>query len=182
MCVEAAICYALGEPHGDNPSCVGSAIREYKIKINDAQWSSNEARTKGMRRAAIAQLGSQDIDQAAWTIFVVEQVIRRILSLALRAAAKKQTKEHREKLEAVALQCEQEGTKNAAYAAYAAANAATYAANAATYAAAYAAYAAASAATYAANDNVLSLAAEICVEACINFKTQGSKWLDICND
>ena len=24
MCVEAAICYALGLPHGDNPGCVGS--------------------------------------------------------------------------------------------------------------------------------------------------------------
>jgi hypothetical protein len=44
MCVEAAISYALGEPHSDGPSCVEPAVREGKIRLNDAQWSSNEAR------------------------------------------------------------------------------------------------------------------------------------------
>ena len=35
MCVEAAVCFALGEPHGDSPSCVGTAVRAVKIKLND---------------------------------------------------------------------------------------------------------------------------------------------------
>ena len=60
MCVEAAICYALGLPHGDDPGCVSAAVRSLKIALNDAQWSSNEARAKGMRRLAIAQLGTKE--------------------------------------------------------------------------------------------------------------------------
>src|SRR5690242_4423850 len=63
MCVEAAVCYALGLPHGDNPPCVGSAVRAVKIRINDSNWSSKAARAKGMRRVAIAQLGSDKLDQ-----------------------------------------------------------------------------------------------------------------------
>src|SRR5258708_311587 len=63
MCVEAAVCFALGEPHGDRPSCVGAAVRAYKIKLNDAAWLSNAARTAGLRHLAIAQLGSDKIDQ-----------------------------------------------------------------------------------------------------------------------
>src|SRR6185295_6211374 len=50
MCVEAAVCFALGEPHSDEPSCVGSAVRAFKIRLNDSPWSSDQARAKGMRR------------------------------------------------------------------------------------------------------------------------------------
>ena len=169
MCVEAAICYALGYRHGDQPKCVAECIRQYKIRINDGRWSSNEARTKGMRRAAIAQLGSTEIDQKAWAKYVVEQVIRRILPISLRNAAEKhKDKIHAERLIEAALRCENEGSRDAA-------NDAAYAANAA-YAASASAYAAA---TNAYRDNILNIAAEICVEACIKTKTQGSKWLDL---
>ena len=58
MCVEAAVCYAMGLPHSDNPGCVSSAVRWFKIALNDADWSSNAARAKGMRRLALIQLGS----------------------------------------------------------------------------------------------------------------------------
>lgn len=63
MCVEAVVCNALGEPHSDSPSCVGYEVRTVKIHLNDSNWSSNEARAKGMRDIAIAQLGSDIIDQ-----------------------------------------------------------------------------------------------------------------------
>lgn len=130
-----------------------------------------------MRRAAIAQLGSTDIDQVAWAIYVSEQIIRRVIPLSLRHAASfHANKEHKAKLRAAALRCEKEGTSDAA----------SDAARAASYAARYAASDAASyAASYAAKkegrlrDKILSTAAEICVEACIKCKTQGSKWLDI---
>lgn len=58
MCVEAAVCFAMGLPHSDEPTCVSGALRSFKIKLNDAPWSSNESRAKGMRRLAIAQLGT----------------------------------------------------------------------------------------------------------------------------
>ena len=37
MCVEAAVCYAMGLPHSDSPPCVGRAVRSFKIDLNDAQ-------------------------------------------------------------------------------------------------------------------------------------------------
>src|SRR5258708_26571172 len=61
MCVEAAICAALNLPHGDNPSCVASFVRDYKIALNDANWSSPQARAKGLRDLGIAQIGSKGI-------------------------------------------------------------------------------------------------------------------------
>jgi len=239
FCVEAAICYALGYKHGDKPKCVAPVIRTYKIGLNDAQWSTNDARTKGMRRAAIAQLGSTGVDEVAWITYVSEQVIRRIVPLSLRVAAKVHPdKTHQKALRDAANKCEEEGTKEAscaasdaaraascaasdaaratscaasaaaraascaaraascaasdaaraascaARAASCAASAASCAARAAARVASYAASAASCAARAASDaaserDKILSLAAEICVEACIRFKTQGSRWLDI---
>jgi hypothetical protein len=63
MCVEALICYKLGLPHSDNPPCVGEGVRKAKIALNDCIWSSNKARAEGMRKLAIAQLGSSELDQ-----------------------------------------------------------------------------------------------------------------------
>jgi hypothetical protein len=243
MCVEAAICFALDMPHGDQPGCVAACIRRYKIRINDASWSSSAARTAGMRRAAIAQLGSDFLDlpenrqlREEFVMCLAEQVIRQILPVTLRATALRfKDKIQAEKIVEAALRCENEGTREAALdahnvcrAAYAAADAAAdayaaAAADAAVYAAAYAAadayaaaaadaaadayaaaaadaaadaYAAAAADAYAAaaadaavyaaaaakrkaHDEILNIAAEICVQTCIKFKTPGSKWLDL---
>jgi len=195
MCVEAAICYALELPHGDQPECVANCIRRYKIRINDAAWSSNAARAVGMRRAAIAQLGSDFLDlpenrqlRKEFVMYLAEQVIRQILPVALRAAALRfKDKIQAEKMVEAALRCEKEGTRKAAQnaravaAAAAAADAAAAAADAAAAAAAAAAaYAAAAyAAKRKARDEILNIAAEICVQACIKFKTPGSKWLDL---
>jgi len=201
MCVEAAVCYAMGLPHGDDPPCVGAAVRALKIPLNDAGWSSNQARAKGMRQVAIAQLGSKDINQKAFSAYVAEQTIRRILPLALRAAAKLGVN-FAESLEAAAVRCENEGTEAAADAAACAAAdaadaacaaaadaAAADAAACAACAAAYAAYAAdaACAAAYAADaacaaDEVLSLAATIAVEALVKLGSEGAQWLDLCNE
>jgi hypothetical protein len=72
LCVEAAICLALGEPHSDEPSCVGEKVREPKIALNDCDWSSNEARAIGMRDIAIAQLGSDTLNQDEFERKLVE--------------------------------------------------------------------------------------------------------------
>src|SRR5262245_31084708 len=84
MCVEAAVCFALGLPHGDDPPCVGRAVRGFKISLNDSCWSSNEARAKGLRRLAIAQLGSDCIDQTEFVTKLQQAVIRKIVPEALR--------------------------------------------------------------------------------------------------
>jgi hypothetical protein len=87
MCVEAAVCYAMGLPHGDEPTCVAGSVRSHKISLNDSKWSSKQARAKGMRRLAIAQLGSEGVvDDGKFTIRVAELVVRKQLPAALRAA------------------------------------------------------------------------------------------------
>ena len=58
MCVEAAVCYAMGLPHSDKPTCVSPAIRALKIALNDKNWSSPQARAQGLARLALVQLGS----------------------------------------------------------------------------------------------------------------------------
>jgi len=61
MCVEAAVCYAMGLPHSDDPKCVAPILRSLKIRLNDSTWSSDKARANGLRRLALAQLGSRNV-------------------------------------------------------------------------------------------------------------------------
>ncbi len=59
MCVEAAVAFASGEDHNDHPTCVDESLANIKINMNDElDWKDNKDRAKGLRRVAIAQLGS----------------------------------------------------------------------------------------------------------------------------
>lgn len=60
MCVEAAVAYAYGERHTDKPKCVNSTLSDFKISLNDdLNWENDDQRAKGLRRLAIAQLGTK---------------------------------------------------------------------------------------------------------------------------
>jgi hypothetical protein len=64
VCVEQAVALALDEPLidgdvTDRPKCVANAVADLKIQLNDRDWSSNKARARGLRRVAVAQLGSK---------------------------------------------------------------------------------------------------------------------------
>ena len=190
MCVEAAVCYALDLPHGDDPACVSRALRSLKIRLNDSKWSSNEARAKGLRRLALAQLGSRDhLDDKEFIRRVAELAIRKSVPEALRAAASiHKDPKHVQALRDAANKCEHEATRaNALEAKNAAAAADAYAvcaADAAADAAAYAAYAAdadaAADAAYAADaarDKSLADYAEEVVQILIDMKAPGCQWL-----
>ena len=184
MCVEAAVCYALGLPHSDDPGCVSYAVRSLKIRLNDFSWSSNQSRSKGMRRLAIAQLGTKDtLNEKEFVKRVAEMTIRKIVPIALRATGNADLEVH-------AIRCETEGSIEAVDAAryaadaYDAANYAACAAAAAHYAAAcLRAARAADAAHYAAyaadanKDSVLSLFAEEVVKILVGMKSPGSEYL-----
>ena len=187
FCVEAAVCYALGLPHGDDPGCVSPALRALKIRLNDARWSSPQARARGLRRLAVAQLGSAGVlDDRAFRARVVALSIRWAVPIALRAAARL-VPDHAPALEAAARRCEQEETIDAARAAR---TSATAAADAAAYAAAYAAaanaayaataaYAADDAAAARTHDRVLAAYAERVVQILIDLNAPGCQWLDL---
>lgn len=79
MCVEAAVCYALGEPHRDKPSCVAGAVQSFKITLNDGgPWTDAYDRARALRAIAIAQLGSNQIDEDGWSEYVVLEIVRTI--------------------------------------------------------------------------------------------------------
>ena len=149
MCVQAACRVALGLPFGDAlvPDCTIAGGWRYGIRLNDARWSSPEARARGMWPLAVAQMGSAGVvDGAAWRRYVVEQTIRQIVPEALEAAAKRldaRWPAHAVKMREAATRCRAEGTREAAQQASAAA-----------------AYASA-----AERDRILTLAVSIAVEA-----------------
>jgi hypothetical protein len=186
MCVEAAVCYALGLPHGDNPACVSPALIALKIRLNDTFWSSKSARASGLRRLAVAQLGSAGVlDEREFVRRVVDYAIRTSAPKALRSAAAMVGNWRCEALIAAASQCEINGSREDAAAAEAAAReaaareAAARAAAAATEYAEYAAeYAAAAVrAAAAARDLSLDEYAEAIVQILIAMRAPGCKWL-----
>jgi hypothetical protein len=76
MCVEAAVCFAMGLPHNDQPPCVAPVVRDCKINLNDAPWSSPQARAKGLEALAVAQLGSKGvIDEPDFSIWITKPLI-----------------------------------------------------------------------------------------------------------
>jgi hypothetical protein len=168
MCVEAAVCFALGLEHGDDPGCVARTVRRLKIGLNDRAWSSNEARAAGLRRLAIAQLGSKGVvDDQEFIRRVVDATICKAVPAGLRAAARCNPK-HAEALERAAVKCEQAGTRESCEEARKVARAA--AADAA---------AAAAADADAARDKSLATYAEWVVEILIDMKAPGCQWLDL---
>jgi hypothetical protein len=175
MCVEAAVCFALGLPHGDDPQCVSRALRSLKIKLNDSNWSSDTARAKGLRRLAVAQLGSRDaLDDREFAKRVAKLAIQMCVPVALRAAASiHKDPMHAQVLRDAANVCEREGTRDSALAAREVAQDARRAAADA----AYAAYADAAAAY--ARDKVLSDFAEGVVQILIEMKAPGCEWLPL---
>lgn len=182
MCVEAAICYAYGLPHSDKPPCVGEAIRDFKIVLNDSDWSSNQARAKGMMSLAIAQLGSESLNQIEFTKRVMIKIINHIIADIAKIYLPEVEAEMRESTDLERLRHLCSRLRYAADAADAANADAAYAARNAAYAAdaADAAYAA----RYAANasldvDKTLIRAADLCLEVLIEMESPGIAFLHL---
>lgn len=71
LCVEAVIVLAtenstkkqIIDEYDDDPTCVNDNVRSISIRLNDSKkWTSAKCRGEGMKRLAIAQLGSKEID------------------------------------------------------------------------------------------------------------------------
>lgn len=85
VCIEAAICEALGLPHGDDPGCVAEVVRGFKIRLNDSNWSTPMARAAGLRDLGIAQLGTRGmLDNKAFAAPLVKYGIQVLAPKALR--------------------------------------------------------------------------------------------------
>ena len=167
MCVEALICNVLGEPHNDKPSCVDPILNRVKVILNDSNWSSNDARAKGLRNLAILQLGTKDkfdsnlfseklvrftcTDFLPW--YLEKMKYDSIAETMIKNLKEAQTFEEMKVASAATANSVYDPVYDSVYAAAAAANAAAYdayyaakaAANSAYYAAYYAASAVASA-------------------------------------
>jgi hypothetical protein len=168
MCVEAAVCYVLGQPHSDQPACVSKALRAFKIGLNDSDWSDHHARAMGLRRLALAQLDSDSLDEVLFVtrLAILAEKWAHGAGGAARGAP------------ATATYAASAATY-AASAAASAARAATYAAYAAYYAdaASAAASATARATARAVRNEALANAAEDVVQLLIEMNAPGTKWL-----
>ncbi len=112
MCVEAAVCYALGLEHSDRPTCVSDALRTLKIQLNDEIWTSPASRAAGLRRLGLAQLGSKGvIRDRALADRVLELQIRKFIPMALRKTGRDYP-EYQLDLEEAAVLCETSPTKS----------------------------------------------------------------------
>jgi hypothetical protein len=185
MCVEAAVCYALGLPHGDDPKCVAQSLRKLKIRLNDSNWSSDEARAKGLRRLALIQLGSAgNLDEIEFVKRCARLAIQTCVPQALRAAARLCKSDKKEAMLNAADLCERAPTSESAREAKKAADTAyaAYTTAADVYTAAYAAdaaYDAAIAYADAARDTSLAAFAEGVVQILIDMKVPGAQWLEL---
>ncbi len=76
LCVEAVINHVVHQEYGqDNPACVSPLIRSLSISLNDDySWSSPYCRGEGLKRLAIAQLGSNSLDQEELERKLVEKL------------------------------------------------------------------------------------------------------------
>lgn len=117
MCVEAAVCYALSEPregrptgiaalvhalnhpHHDRPVCVAPLLRTVGIKLNDSPWSTNAARARGMRRLAIAQLGTKGtLDERHFVAMAIRPTVPSTLPRIIKRAAQLYPEPYRSKI------------------------------------------------------------------------------------
>ncbi len=97
LCVNAAICFALGLPHSDKPTCVGYKVRYFGIALNDMDWrtmpglsDAPQARARGMRRFAVASLGSDTISQLQFCDRLYVKSLKAMLPVVLRNEMKTQ--------------------------------------------------------------------------------------------
>lgn len=128
VCIEAAICETLGLAHGDDPKCVARSVRDFKIYLNDSEWSSPQARAKGLRQLGVAQLGSLEVvaDQD-FTNILSKKTISRLIPELFREVLSTLPN-----LEQICVRCEIEGSIDASDAAARAAASAARAAASAT--------------------------------------------------
>lgn len=169
MCIEACWNAALGLPHGDDPPCVGRAVRAAKIALNDAMWSSNKARAKEMRAIGIAQAGSDQVDQTEFARLIAEGYAAMLLKFPAKntARAARHTAEAARYTAEAARHTARAAEYTAQYTAYTA-----YAAQYTAYAARHTAYAA-----KADTDEVLSAFADVILDALKALKSPGCDFL-----
>lgn len=73
MCVQHAVNYVAGRVDYEDPIydekaddvkwCVLPEIAQFGIELNDSSWSSDKARAEGLRRLAVAELGSKGMNK-----------------------------------------------------------------------------------------------------------------------
>jgi len=185
MCVEQVVSYALGEEINDEPSCVGKKVREFVVRLNCQEWSSDSARAEGMRDLAIAQLGSDLLNQDEFLEKISFAAITKLLPSMFRDLGEERWEKQIKSLEEA--KNLKEAKKIASKGAYAAdmvyaveANyAASDAANVADpYSAYYASYAAANAALATkTGDKYLKMVSHLAVEVLKEMKSPGCQFL-----
>jgi hypothetical protein len=111
MGVQAAVCYAMDEPHGDEPSCVAEPVRGCVLDLSAYFAGTSMPRSKALRRIAIAQLGTAGtLDDWTFINKLNQAMVGKMLSKCLRMVAPKYSEPLARKFLIAASQCETEPT------------------------------------------------------------------------
>lgn len=78
LCVQECVSLTLGN-NGYKPPCVGDDVNNFLVYLNDINFRSVEKRTKTLRKLAIAQLGSDIIDQDEFMNYMMINTVKKIL-------------------------------------------------------------------------------------------------------
>lgn len=82
-CLEGAVAIACGEQLNDRPRCVAVPDRAWGITINDAFWSSPQARASALWPIALAQVGTVDTYRGPWVRALVLGTVRKVLPIVV---------------------------------------------------------------------------------------------------
>lgn len=115
MTVQQAVCLVFKEPHWARPSCVAALLHQFTDRLNDARWSSNASRARGLRRLAVAPLGTADrLDQMLLAKELSRTMIVNLIPRVFRILAELFEAPYSTELLDAAKKCEREGTLNMA--------------------------------------------------------------------
>lgn len=81
-CIMEAISWAVGEPHTDAPRCVTvPELRVIAMRLNDAEWASDEARTEALRpyMVSMIQATATDAQRVAIRFRLADIAVREIM-------------------------------------------------------------------------------------------------------
>ena len=91
MCIEAAIAISCGEGFSDRPKCVHTVDRGFAVQINDAKWSSPQARAEALWPLALAQLDTAGKDRSKWVENLVKGIDENVYNPLMVEVAKTHT-------------------------------------------------------------------------------------------
>lgn len=95
MCVQHAVNHVMGRGRSDDVTwCALNEINSFGIHLNDCRWTSKRARADGLRRLAVAELGSNKVNKAELAQSIRRKYVNHMLPQQLEIVGKHELAAH----------------------------------------------------------------------------------------